>query len=69
MSEDLARRALEALKAAGKTVSTAEPFPGGLIGSRLTDIPGSAAVYPGGVIVYSAFAKHRLLGLPTTLLD
>ncbi len=69
MSEDLARRALEALKAAGKTVSTAESCTGGLIGKRLTDIPGSSAVYPGGVIVYSDFAKHRLLGVPKTLLE
>lgn len=69
MSEDLARRAFEALKAAGKTVASAESCTGGLIGKRLTDIPGSSAVYPGGFIVYSDFAKQRLLGVPKPLLQ
>ncbi len=68
MAEDLAVRAVEALRRAGKTVATAESCTGGLIGKRVTDIPGSSTVYPGGLIVYSDAAKQRLLGVPDALL-
>lgn len=65
----MAGRVIAALKSAGKTVSAAESCTGGIIGARLTDIPGSSAVYPGGVIVYSDYAKQRLLGVPKQLLE
>ncbi len=69
MSEDLSLRAFEALKSAGKTFSAAESCTGGLIGKRMTDLPGSSAVYPGGLIVYSDFAKQELLGVPQQILE
>jgi len=49
-------------------VSTAESCTGGLIGTLLTDIPGSSKVYWGGVITYSNEAKVHLLGVPERVL-
>ena len=65
---DEAKRAVKALKAAGKTVATAESCTGGLIGKLLTDISGSSAVYPGGVISYAYEVKQALLGVEEALL-
>ncbi len=59
---------VELLRAAGKTVATAESCTGGLIGKRLTDVSGSSAVYPGGVISYAYAVKQALLGVDETLL-
>ena len=51
------------LAAAGLTVGLAESCTGGLICSRLTDVPGSSAYVIGGVVTYSYEAKERLLGV------
>ena len=53
----------------GKTLSTAESCTGGGIGSALTDVPGSSAVYKGGVISYCNEIKHTILGVPDEMLD
>lgn len=66
---DNAKRLVKALKAAGKTVATAESCTGGLIGKRITDVSGSSSVYPGGVISYSCEIKRRVLGVDGTILD
>ena len=66
---DNAVRLVKALKTAGKTVATAESCTGGLIGKRITDVPGSSSVYPGGVISYSCEVKHRVLGVDATILE
>ncbi|GMT43894.1 MAG: hypothetical protein IEMM0003_0713 [bacterium] len=50
----------ELLLKAGLTVSTVESCTGGLIGKRLTDIPGSSRYYDGGFITYSNAAKAAL---------
>lgn len=44
-------------------MATAESCTGGLVGKLLTDIPGSSAVYMGGVISYTNGVKQRLLGV------
>ena len=54
---------------AGKTLSTAESCTGGGIGAALTAVPGSSAVYKGGIISYTNEAKHNLLGVEYALLD
>lgn len=51
------------LKEAGKTLVTAESCTGGLVGTVLTDVPGSSAYYLGGVISYSNALKQQLLGV------
>lgn len=66
---DEARQVVGLLRAAGKTVATAESCTGGLLGKLLTDVSGSSAVYPGGVISYSCEVKHRVLGVSQALLD
>lgn len=53
----------------GKTLCTAESCTGGGIGAALTAIPGSSAVYQGGIISYTNEIKHRLLGVDYALLE
>ena len=53
----------------GKTLCTAESCTGGGIGAALTAIPGSSAVYKGGIISYTNQVKHNLLGVNDSLLD
>ena len=64
-----AESVVAALKAAEKTVATAESCTGGLLGKLLTDVAGSSAVYPGGVISYSCAVKHRYLSVDQRDLD
>lgn len=48
---------------AGKHLVTAESLTGGGIGAALTAVPGSSEVYKGGVISYTNWVKHNLLGV------
>ena len=52
----------------GKTLVTAESITGGGIGALLTAVPGSSAVYKGGIICYCNWVKNRILGVEETLL-
>lgn len=54
---------------AGKTLATAESLTGGGIGAALTAVPGSSAVYKGGIISYTNEIKRDVLGVPQELLD
>lgn len=45
------------------TLATAESCTGGLIGHRLTNVPGSSEYYLGGFVVYSNLAKEKLAGV------
>jgi nicotinamide-nucleotide amidase len=56
------------LAARGQTLATAESCTGGLLGSRITDIPGSSAYYLGGIICYTATAKIDLVGVDPNLI-
>lgn len=53
----------------GKTLVTAESCTGGGIGAALTAIPGSSSVYKGGIISYTNWVKHNLLGVDEALLE
>jgi nicotinamide-nucleotide amidase len=57
------------LRAHGKTIAVAESCTGGLLLSRLTDVPGSSDYVLGGVVAYSNALKVDLLGVPRELLD
>jgi nicotinamide-nucleotide amidase len=56
------------LAAAGQTLATAESCTGGLVGERVTRVPGSSAYYLGGIIAYDDRLKRDLLGVPGELL-
>lgn len=52
----------------GRTLATAESCSGGGIGAALTAVPGSSAVYKGGVISYTNEIKSALLNVDPQLL-
>jgi nicotinamide-nucleotide amidase len=52
----------------GLTIATAESCTGGLIGHRLTQVPGSSAYVDRGAICYSNRAKTDMLGVPAELI-
>ena len=51
------------LKARGLTCATAESCTGGGVGGAITAVPGSSAVFAGGVISYSNDVKREVLGV------
>lgn len=59
---------LRLLKERGLTVGTAESCTGGLMAKLLTDLPGSSAVFRGGVVSYTDAVKRGLLGVPEAML-
>ena len=65
---DLAALVLEAARACGARLATAESCTGGLVGGRLTEIPGSSDVYLGGVVCYADRLKSALLGVEPGLI-
>lgn len=58
----------EVLRARGLTIAVAESCTGGLITSRLTDVPGSSAYVLAGIVGYSNDAKVDLVGVPASLI-
>ncbi len=50
------------------TIAVGESCTGGLIASRLTDVPGSSRYVERGVVAYSNAAKTELLGVPDEML-
>lgn len=56
------------LQAANLTIATAESCTGGLLASKLVDIPGISAYFKEGYITYSKEAKQRLLNVPEEII-
>ena len=46
-----------------KTLALAESCTGGLIASRVTDVPGASEIFRGGVVSYANSAKEKFLGV------
>jgi nicotinamide-nucleotide amidase len=59
---------LQALRARGWMLATAESCTGGLIAAALTHVAGSSDVVDRGFVTYSNEAKAELLGVPTNLI-
>lgn len=66
---DLAALVLDGARSRGLRLAIAESCTGGLLGARLTAIPGSSDVFLGGVIAYDNEVKLELLGVPPALLE
>ena len=62
--ETLEELVVSELKKAGKKLATAESCTGGMLAKRITDIPGSSAVFETGCVTYANCVKERLLGVP-----
>jgi nicotinamide-nucleotide amidase len=65
---DLAGVVLQRCRERALHIATAESCTGGLLGARLTAIPGSSDVFEGGIIAYSNRVKAQLLGVPQEML-
>jgi nicotinamide-nucleotide amidase len=66
---DLAALVLQAARSRGVRIAVAESCTGGLVGARLTDIPGSSDVFVGGVIAYDNEVKLEALRVPAGVLE
>jgi nicotinamide-nucleotide amidase len=51
-----------------QTLAVAESCTGGLLGSRITDVPGSSAYFLGGAICYTGQAKTAMAGVDPRLI-
>jgi nicotinamide-nucleotide amidase len=66
---DLAAVVLEACRSRRLTAAVAESCTGGLLGARLTAIPGSSDVFLGGVVAYDDAVKRAVLNVPAAMLE
>ncbi|HEU4563984.1 MAG TPA: competence/damage-inducible protein A [Gemmatimonadaceae bacterium] len=65
---DLAAVVLDLLRARGLTLGVAESCTGGLLGARVTAVPGSSDIFRGGTVAYANDVKVRALGVPESVL-
>jgi nicotinamide-nucleotide amidase len=66
---EAARKVVEANRAAGLRVVTAESCTGGLVTAALTEIAGSSDVVEAGFVTYSNDAKMELLGISEEVIE
>lgn len=59
----------KALSDKGETLSLAESCTGGNIGRMFTSIPGSSAIFKGGVVAYDNSAKTDILGVDESVIN
>jgi nicotinamide-nucleotide amidase len=60
---------LDACRAQGESIVTAESCTGGLVAATLTAIPGSSEVFERGFVTYANAAKSEMLGVPYWLIE
>jgi nicotinamide-nucleotide amidase len=65
---DLAAIVLAECRARRQRIAVGESCTGGLLGARITAVPGSSDVFVGGVIAYDNEVKETLLGVPAETL-
>lgn len=51
------------------TLSVAESATGGMLGERITSVPGSSEYFRGGFVTYTNEMKSKLLGIPPELIE
>jgi nicotinamide-nucleotide amidase len=61
--ETLEQAVSRLLLASGRRLACAESLTGGSVGARMTTAEGASKVFVGSAVVYTAEAKHRLLGV------
>ncbi|PZU48633.1 MAG: competence protein [Sphingomonas sp.] len=64
----LAQKVVEANRAAGRRIATAESCTGGLVAAALTEIPGASDVVDRAFVTYSNEAKTEMLGVSDDIL-
>ncbi len=67
-NRDLAALVLERLERRGVKLAVAESCTGGILGERLTAIPGASRTFVGGVVAYANELKVSALGVPEALI-
>ncbi|MEN9510153.1 MAG: hypothetical protein RLZZ621_2716 [Gemmatimonadota bacterium] len=67
--DDLAAIVLAECAARGATIAVAESCTGGLLGMRLTAVPGSSRTFMGGTLAYANEVKVRELGVEPAVLE
>jgi len=67
--DTIAHRVVQALGQAGLRLAVAESCTGGGLGSVITAVPGSSAVFEGGIISYSNAVKIAALGVDPAVLE
>ena len=60
---------LQAAKASGVMLATAESCTGGMLSAAITDMPGSSDVFDRGFVTYSNAAKMQMLGVRQATLE
>ncbi len=55
---------LDLCREKGLTLGIAESLTGGLIGSRLTSVPGASEIFKGSIVAYSSDVKNSILDVP-----
>lgn len=62
--ETIEHAVLELLRGRGLTLGVAESLTGGMMGSRLVDVPGASDVFRGSIVSYASDVKTSVLGVP-----
>ncbi len=62
--ESMEKAVGDLLVAAGLTLGAAESLTGGMVGSRLAEVPGSSEWFKGSIVAYASEVKYDLLGVP-----
>lgn len=68
-ADRLEKKVVELVKKLGMNISTAESCTGGMIASRLIDVPGVSEIFKEGIVSYSNDAKMKRLGVKKETLE
>ena len=68
-TDRLEKKVVELIKKLGMNISTAESCTGGMIASRLIDVPGVSEIFKEGIVSYSNDAKMKRLGVKKETLE